>query len=365
MSYVILSDIHAHKWTMFSKPTAEGVNGRLQIIIDEILRAAKHAVSIKASHIVIAGDILHVRGSIDPEVLNPLEETFEQVLEMGLDIAAIPGNHDLAGKETTKLGNAIRTFGKLSKKGKCFIVDEKPTIRWMGDHLIAMFPFRASYTDLLADMQVIADELGERVKETDAFIHSGIDGVLPAMPDHGLTAQMLQTFGFRNVFAGDYHNYKDLGGGIYSIGALTHQTWGDVGSRAGFLVVEDDGTIKHMATHAPRFVDVTGMTDEEEMLSAVAGNYVRFSAKDMTTTEIAEIRKFFEGANAAGVSIIATKSVVTARRPGAAKAGASLDDSVTAFVDNDTNLPTFIDRARLKSACADVLAKARSVHEEA
>jgi len=364
LSYVILSDIHAHKWSLFSKPTAEGVNGRLQIIIDEIMRAAKHAVSIGATTMIIAGDILHVRGSIDPEVLNPLEEAFEAVLQMGLDIIAIPGNHDLAGKETTKLGNAIRTFGKLTKGGKCFMVDERPTIRWLDTQRIAMFPFRASFKDLLEDMQVIADELGEHVGETDAFIHSGIDGVLPNMPDHGLTAAMLQTFGFRNVFAGDYHNHKDLGGGIWSIGALTHHIWGDIGSRAGFLVVEDDGSVKFMATHAPRFVDVTGM-DEEEMVEVAARNYVRFSAKDMTTTEIAEIRKFFEDAGAAGVSIIATKKVVASRRPGAAKAGSTLDDSVTAFIDDDKDLPSFVDRAKLKIDCSDVLAKARSVHEEA
>lgn len=364
MSYVILSDIHGHKWSLFSKPTAEGVNGRLQIIIDEIHRAADHAVSIGASHMVIAGDVLHVRGSIDPEVLNPLEDCFYEVLGKGLDIVAIPGNHDLAGKETTAIGNAIRTFGKMQNGGKCFIVDERPTIRWMGDHRIAMFPFRATFTSLLEDMQVIANELKHHVGETDAFIHAGIDGVLPSMPDHGLTPAMLQTFGFRAVFAGDYHNHKDLGGNIYSIGALTHQTWSDLGSRAGFMVVHDDGSIKHMATHAPRFIDVTGMT-EEEMAEAARGNYVRFSAKDMTTAEITEIRKFFEDNGSLGTSIIATKKVATARRPGAAKAGSTLDDSVVSFVDGDATIPAFIDRDRLKSACVEVLAKARSVHEEA
>lgn len=41
------------------------------------------------------------RGAIDPEVLNPFQAVALQILELGIDIVAILGNHDLASKETT------------------------------------------------------------------------------------------------------------------------------------------------------------------------------------------------------------------------------------------------------------------------
>jgi DNA repair exonuclease SbcCD nuclease subunit len=368
MSYIVLSDIHAHRWSLFAKTNADGVNGRLQIILDEMLRAAKEALSNGVDLMVIAGDILHVRGSIDPEVLNPLQETIRAILNLGMDIIAIPGNHDLAGKETTVLGNAIKTLAETnSPEGTFILVDEPQFMTYnVGDHErhLAFVPWCSSVSDLLEKIDELREQMGADVGSYDLVIHAGIDGVLPNMPDHGLSPKTLADFGFRNVFAGHYHNHKAFEGGVYSIGATTHQTWGDIGSRAGYLTVENDGSVKFSASHAPRFVDVTGL-DQDDMALAATGNYVRFSGKDMTPNDVTEIRKFFADNGALGVSVLATKKAAAGRRPGAAKSGASLDESVTAFVDNDKDMPTFVDRSRVKSDCADVLAKARSVHEEA
>ncbi|MGO4570171.1 metallophosphoesterase [Rhizobium sp. 2YAF20] len=52
-----------------------------------------------ATFMVCAGDVMHVRGSIDPEVLNPLQDTIKKILNMGVIIHAIPGNHDLQAKK--------------------------------------------------------------------------------------------------------------------------------------------------------------------------------------------------------------------------------------------------------------------------
>src|SRR5690606_5731344 len=112
MSYGVVSDLHCHKWTAFSVPSTDGVNSRLRIILDNLLRAARELAARSIGHMVITGDIFHVRGSLDPEVLNPTQEVFRQILDMGISIHMIPGNHDLAGKETTQLGSSIQTLAE-------------------------------------------------------------------------------------------------------------------------------------------------------------------------------------------------------------------------------------------------------------
>lgn len=358
MSYVLVSDIHAHKWSLFSKPTKLGVNGRLQIILDELERAACYAVSKGSNLMVIAGDIMHVRGSIDPHVLNPLQETVRDILNKGIDIIAIPGNHDLADKETTTLGNAIKTLADTKSDYGSFTVVDKPRVI----DCLALFPWYSKPDDLLAEMKVFADQ-GD-VSQLDAIVHVGIDGVLPNMSGHGLDPKTLADLGYRNVFAGHYHHHKSFDGNVWSIGATTHQTYGDINSKAGFLFVTDDGSVTYNASRAPRFVDVTGL-DEDDMALAADGNYVRFSGKDMTPADIADLRKFFENAGAKGVSILATQKSAASRRPGAAKTAQTLDDSVGSYIDDSKDIPAFIDKAQLKNDCADVLSRARSVHEEA
>jgi len=40
---------------------------------------------------IIAGDLFHTRGIIDPEVLNPLRDTITKILALGMEVNAIPG----------------------------------------------------------------------------------------------------------------------------------------------------------------------------------------------------------------------------------------------------------------------------------
>jgi DNA repair exonuclease SbcCD nuclease subunit len=365
MSYVIVSDLHCHKWSTFSTFTVDGINGRLRITLDELQRAARHAKSIGAEFIVCAGDILHVRGSIDPEVLNPLQAVIKEILDSGLDIYAIPGNHDLAGKDTTQLGNAIETLSQTkSDHGDFIVYNERSGVNFDNrKHLLGFVPYRMSIDLLLKDLEKLADLPFK--EQRDVFIHAGIDGVLIGTPDHGLTGEILAEFGFRNVFAGDYHNHKQVVPGVWSIGATTHQRWNDVGTKAGFMVVQDDGKIEFHATHAPRFVDVSGL-DETDMALAADGNYVRFAGPEMTSAEIAELRKFLEDSGAMGVVIMAPKKVAATARTGTPKAGTvTVDESVAHFIDDAKDISALVDRERLKRECAEVLDAARAVTEDA
>jgi hypothetical protein len=216
----------------------------------------------------------------------------------------------------------------------------------------------------LQDIERLAKLAGNDLKDFDLFIHAGIDGVLSNMPPSGLTDKVLGAYGFKRVMSGHYHHQKLLDHGVISIGATTHQTWSDLDSRAGFLIVDGDAVRIH-ASHAPSFVDVSGKSEDDAALLA-DGNYVRFRGQQMTNDQVKELRQFLEESGALGVSIQATKPAVNARSTtGPTAGGATIAESVQKFVDTTNLIPAHVDRDEVKREAADVLAKSQLVAEDA
>lgn len=362
MTYAIVSDIHAHAHSLFSKANPTGVNSRLQDILDEWERAAIALKSAGGRTMICAGDIFHVRGSLDPEVLNPVKDTVQGILGMDIDIIAIPGNHDLKSNDTNRLSSAVEALVQnRTERSGTFSVFNEPGVYNAAEQMFCMVPWRSTTKALLEDIQNQVEEIGD-VSDYALVIHAGIDGVVTGMPDHGLTAKILGDFGFKHVFAGHYHNHKVLEHGVVSIGATTHHSWRDVDSKAGFLLVEGD-KIQFHATHAPRFIDISGW-DEDDIKMEAPGNFIRFRGPPMDAKDLEELRKWLSTLGAKGVQVDVAKVSASARSAASPASGArSLDDSVLAFVDASASVPATIDKAKLKQRAADVLNRARAVEE--
>jgi DNA repair exonuclease SbcCD nuclease subunit len=358
--YLLCSDLHLHAWSAFGATAPDGMNSRLKIQLDELMRAAVELKKRGGSVMVIAGDLFHVRGSVDPEVFNPAHTVFTEIVSMGISIFAIPGNHDLKGKETTAIGNSFQTMNAIANDdvGCCFEVITAPLV---GIGNKAFVPWCSTKDKLRETVAELAGTMNlEALSETDLIIHVGIDGVLDGVPAGGLSAVEVAGWGFKRVFAGDYHNFKEMEGGkVVSIGATTHQTWSDINSRAGFLFVYED-KIEHLASHAPNFVEITGDDAEEEIPLIVDGNFVRIRSMKLSDPEVTAFRKSLESMGAKGVTFQIAREVVSARE-GAPAAGTAttLDASVDQFI--DTIDPITIDVAAVKAGCADVLSTIRSV----
>lgn len=352
--YAILSDIHAHSFTLFAKTNSAGVNTRLQIILDEMMRAAAELQAAGGNRMVIAGDLFHTRGHIDPEVLNPVRKTIEKILMMGIDIDAIPGNHDLKSTETQELSSSIQNLAQISISGGQFRVFNKTTEA----NGRVFIPWQNTHEGLLAELQDVSNNWGLDKSKTDVVIHAGIDGVLSGMPAHGLNHVKLGSFGFRNVFAGHYHNHKDFGNGVVSIGATTHQNWGDIGTKAGFLLVDEStGAITFNRSQAPHFIDISGM-DELEMQMEVPGNYARFRGPTMTNDEVKELREELMKMGALGTSIEVPRTMNAVRSTQPAKA-VTIAESIEAFVKSAP--PATVDPAAVVKRAIETLNESQAV----
>lgn len=350
--YLITSDQHCHAWSAFSKPNPDGVNSRLRIILNEMDRARSSLKASGGTHHFGAGDLFHQRGEIKPSVFNPTYDSFQAVV--GVEEHFLTGNHDLEGKDSSSLGNAMQALDALPH----FTAHTQPAL--VGDVLVV--PWIQDLNELRSVLKAWSSE--PNASSTDVIIHAPVNGVLKGIPDHGLEASELAAYGFRRVFSGHYHNHVVMEGGkVFSVGATTHQTWSDPGTKAGFLLVYEDRVEFH-ENEAPKFIDLTlELVDDTESLGGsvedlVKGNYVRMKLTDVTEREIKEWRVTLEQSGAAGVTIIATKKAAATARTGAGvKAGSSLGSSVEHFIRNDLK-PQLVEK--VSKLAQDVLQEAQS-----
>jgi hypothetical protein len=164
----------------------------------------------------------------------------------------------------------------------------------------------------------------------------------------------LSDLGFNRVFVGHFHNHKSFENGkVYSVGATTHQTWNDPGSRAGFCMVYPD-RVEFIPSSAPSFVDIKKPEEVEE--EVVSGNYVRLKLVDVTEAEIKTFRTELENLGAKGVNIIATKKTESTRAA-SISSGASLEVSVAEYIEKDSG---FSDQKKLQELASSILTEARS-----
>lgn len=350
--YGVVSDTHNHCWSAFATTLPTGVNSRLQMILDETERAADAVLSAGGNVLVHGGDLFHVRGSIAPSVLNPTIDLYKRLIAKGLKVIILAGNHDLEGREAERVSSAVTAL----EAAGCTIVN-KTTVIPMGEGSLALIPWHSGVEALKVEIQKVADDLDRagELHKTDLVIHAPVDGVIEGLPDHGLTAEWLQCRGFHRVLSGHYHHHKKLADTVYSIGASTHQTWGDVSAKAGFLIV-DEGSVKFNASRAPSFVEIDGHTDPSEVPLLVDGNYVRAKISSTKTSDVEALRSYLTDCGAKGVTILAQKEASVTPRAGATiKAGESVEGSIAHFIKHGG----FDRESELNALCVDVLNSVR------
>lgn len=349
--YGLMADLHLHAWSSFASTDERGVNTRLAGLLGEIRRCAEEVKAAGGEHIFMAGDIFHVRGSVSPTVLNATRDCFAQIHEeLGVRVVIMPGNHDLEGKESTRLSSAVTALEDLFAK-----VLNEPTYLNFGDYRACFVP----WVESIDALKELVGKLGASSDRTmpeseflrsnaDLILHAPIDGVIKGLPAHGLDPDYLASLGFKRVFAGHYHNHKLMYHGrsgtmtystdVYSIGALAHHTWSDVGSRAGYLLVYPD-RVDYRKSHLPEFIDLSQLADVEpdDIPMLVDQNYVRVKVEASKTKEVEQARQELLEMGAKAVIVQAMPKPPAREGEGGAPAvatasGASLETSVGDFI---------------------------------
>lgn len=360
--YGLCADTHFHNWSLFSNIDEDGENSRLRAMLQEFRRLCEATKKAGGKRVYLAGDTFHVRGSIKPSVMNPVVSEFIDCATIyDLQIRIMPGNHDLEGAEVTWTGNSTipMSHSTCDDEPEVTVIQE-PT--FFEDDMVAMIPWqntRAGLQAAIAEMQNQITSEGHDVSDVDLHLHTGINGVIIGMPDHGYAPEELAKTGFKRVFCGHYHNHKVFEVDdckVVSIGALTHQTWGDVSTIAGWILVEGND-FEQFEAKTPKFMDL----DDSYEIEDYAGNYVRVRGIQLDEGEIRELKNTLEEAGAKGVVVHAVaKSKVTTRSGNSAGKAVRMEQSINDWVSSNDDIPKTKSEAVARRAL-DVLSKARSV----
>lgn len=356
--YGIVSDVHVHSWSQFSTILPTGINSRLQDILDALETAAKHVLNSEGKRLYIAGDLFHVRGSVSPKVLNPTKDLFEKLTGKGLEIRVLTGNHDLESRDSEALSNACEALSpiegvKIVSSMTIFHDDNMVMIPWY-DNLDDVRKYIAAAIEEIED-------LGDVASNYSLMIHAPMNGVLTGIPDHGFYYKELERFGFKRVFSGHYHNHRKMGDTeVYSVGALTHQTWGDVGTLAGHLMV-DGSSVIHFKNASPEFRDYDIAWDDDTAAENCKGNFIRVRLGEADEDEIEMIRDHINGLGAKGCLVQAVavpKGTATARTASAAAKAPTLNESVSEWIKNNSAPST---AAEVDKLCAEIITEVKAV----
>ena len=343
--YAIVSDLHFHNWTAFASQS-DGVNSRLQLQLDGLKQVGAYCANNGIKKLIVAGDVFHVRGSLVPSVLNPVMEAFSDMEDAGITVFAIPGNHDLESKVSDWQKSAITPL------------ESAGVIAYHDPHYndgIVYVPWISSLPELLITIEKFTRS-GINVSETDLILHAPLNGVVKGIPDIGLMPSQLEQFGFRNVFCGHYHNHKQMSQTVWSIGALMHQTWSDVGSKAGFIVVDDDGSVTHqeLSAEIPRFVDLDMRDDGFQFApEACRGNFIRVTLDGSDEELVRTAKEGVSQLGARGALVrVVPPSVTRITRDDDVKNAGSLEAAVSLYIDKTFNNP------QLQEYCNDLMRRA-------
>jgi DNA repair exonuclease SbcCD nuclease subunit len=359
-AYGIISDVHCHSWSQFSRILPSGLNSRLQDILDAVEFAAKHTLNSDGDTLYIAGDLFHVRGSVSPKVLNPVKDLFEKLTGQGLKIRVLTGNHDLESRDSESLSNACEALSPIDG------VTVISSMQIFHDTNMVMIPWYDKLEDVRDYIDSAIEEivdLGDDPSNYSLMLHAPLNSVLIGIPDHGFYAKQLAKYGFKHVFCGHYHNHKEFESNVFSVGALTHQTWSDVNTKAGHLIVDDVGRVQHFENQSPKFLDYDLGWDDDTAAESVKNQFIRVRLGEADDDEIQMIRDHIVGLGAKGCVVDAIpvpKGTATART-GVTAAGhkaPTVRESISEWIKNNAAPST---AKEVDDLCADILTEALSV----
>lgn len=237
MKILEFTDVHITRSCEFNKPTDDGLNEYLQLVVKSFEFVKQSIVAYKPDLLVFGGDWFDANDMVDTLSINVGTRILSDISSLVQAKLAIVGNHDYMSSE-----HGIHTLELFKLAG--WAVAENPLVtdpNIFGKSILAV-PHRDSY-DL--------DELIPLIAKADiAFTHSDIYGALRRAPkgendkkaysDGGLDPYLFSDL--EAVFNGHYHHPSQVTPNFYNVGSLTSRTFHDKGSAPRGIVLYDTET---------------------------------------------------------------------------------------------------------------------------
>lgn len=355
MSVAFLADLHFANHRRHGGPIKAGINRRCRHVLDALQHAVALAERQGCEALVILGDLF--------DTTNPLQQIVTEVQRI-LEATQLPthilmGNHDLV---STAPGD--HALGPLEPVAD---VTDEPSVLLVGDSELVLVPFqpgpavewlpavlKGGWLDDVGDNAALLIHLGIADDSTPIYLKGSHDAV-----PSGLLVGLCKEYGFKAVFAGNWHSHKVLRKRplICQVGALAPTGWDNEGLDAvGTMVIWHGGTkIDVHQIPGPRFIKLRAGETWDTAKVKDCSVYVQITADAQSTNAALGFLNTAkqDGLVVAGEVVPDTSEVREAARRAAtvARSADTLDEALHAYIEHMT-LSDGVNRA-------DVLALAK------
>lgn len=264
------ADLHLHNWGEFAKTIVvndKPINSRLHDQIQTLRKSFRAAAHKGCSHVVVLGDVFHLRGQIPTDVMQYVYDLFSWGKdELGLNFIIMTGNHDQADK-------AGQIHSVYALQGVAQIVDT-PLMVEVNNVNLWMIPYTASHEDLLHCVHrtdIDPDDGHSNIM----CLHAGIDGSIVGAVEYRIkdpiTVDDLPTDQFDQILLGHYHKPQTLAKNVRYVGSPVQHTRSEMGDIKRWIMW-DDGQIRSIKTSGKQFYTLDS-SDMEGITSLDPGYY--------------------------------------------------------------------------------------------
>lgn len=274
------------------------MNSRLFNILNGLCDMRDYCEKEKISHVLMAGDMFHHRGTIDVSVFNSAYRVLKSFKDTGINIHAIAGNHD-------QVDASVVPSSSLHTLSEVIHVIEKPELFSISQIQIAAVPFSKDKKHVISairELEKSCDDVSQSILVTHLGLSGGKVGSGMYSMNDEFTLKDLHSTKWKYVVVGHYHQPQLLSGNTFYCGSPLQNNFGDelpyseeYGGHNGFFVVDTNRRceIDFVPINAPRFLTVTSESNFQE--DELKGNYIRIRTKadkaDKIQEKVSEILK--------------------------------------------------------------------------
>lgn len=243
-------------------------------------QARKKAKELKLKKVHHIGDIFTNRSGLTLDVLIAFTRILEGFELDGIELIAIPGNHDKVHL------NVDSSYLDIFKKEGVFTVHSSPTItEGFSDNLeIAFLPYYKEIDLYPEQLKKTVSLIKDKKKKTILLTHIAVNGVQNndgSVIENDLDPNLFNNF--HKVFIGHYHNRSQVGANIFYTGSAFPQNFGEDADK-GFTLIYSDGSHEYFKPQFKEYIKLEVPFDQledfikEESYTQLieAGNQVRF-----------------------------------------------------------------------------------------
>lgn len=213
--------------------------------------------------IIIGGDVFTNRSGQPLTCLTTWKDIVDDMYEKEIRLHIIPGNHDKTDADDER--------SYLDIYSHCNLYRNAQIVKIRGVEFV-MVPYFKDEKWLSEWQEVDTQRSGNC--PAILITHIGFDGVHNndgSVVSSEIKPSMFQDYS--KVLIGHYHNASQLGKNVFYTGSAYQNDFGENITDKGFTVIYNDGSIKFIASHFPKYIKQIIAADDKESLQNLLENY--------------------------------------------------------------------------------------------